>query len=351
MASGFVFVLTISLAELNLSNRLIIFCAVKKSRSTEKKTGESTTVQNLPPLNYSSTAANAFPECYDEGTTLSSTRQKALLSEINQMPWLDMHFGHDTTVCGKNKCYFPSRTNPFVGYLVAANVTKMFHTMTKATVLERDLYEQFGANVLSLPGELPHLIDVSHEMECLLADRARQPARPPHMQQLVFYPNLTNDPYYRATDRPRQVVVHRVVPAPEPYLLLALTKVKLKTFMTYFPPFVQNHVSNKTAFRSNLLRQLKGLPTLVEARPELYPDFQGLIDYNGNFYHMDVDRAFQNWTIEAQSLAVENFYPRLQSVIDFVQLTISDDEKKAFVDDSQDRNTTRISQGMLRDRK
>mmetsp|Transcript_7031 Transcript_7031/g.14401 ORF Transcript_7031/g.14401 Transcript_7031/m.14401 type:complete len:342 (-) Transcript_7031:287-1312(-) len=322
LASIFVFVLIVNLSEFYLSNRAILFCAINRSGSSKRTSGGNPTIQSLPPFNYSSTAASAFPECYDETTTLLPSRQQALLSEINQMPWLDMDFGHNTTVCGNNKCYYPSRTNSSVGYLVAGNVSKTFHTMTMATVLERDLYETFGAHVLSLPDELPQLVDLSHEMECLLADRARQPARPPDMQQLVFYPNLTDDPYYRPTDRPRHVVVHRVNPAPEPYLLLALTLVKLNTFMTSFPSFVQNHVSNKTAFRINFLRQLEDLRPLVEARPELYPDFQGLVDYNGNFYHMDVDRAFQNWTTGARAGAAKNFYPRLQSVVDFVRSTL-----------------------------
>lgn len=176
--------------------------------------------------NHSSLAAKAFPECYRNH---SNSFWQQLEQDLGHDRLLSDFDWSTQASCGLNKCFYPSRSNASIGYLVAANridsTKKMYDNMRRSVWLEQILRRNISARVFSL--DLPALINVTTQsaLMCLLADRTYQPSRPPEKQEHVFFPNDSRH-------HQQQLVIQKV-----PIFSWVGVKTKGATSDANYPPF------------------------------------------------------------------------------------------------------------------
>lgn len=233
--------------------------------------------------NHSSLAAKAFPECYRNH---SNSFWQQLEQDLGHDKLLSDFDWTTQASCGLNKCFYPSRSNASIGYLVAADrvdsTKKMYDNMRRSVWLEQILRRNISARVLSL--DLPALADVTTQnaLVCLLADRTYQPSRPPEKQEHVFVPNDS------ARHHQQQLVIQKVWRVPEPYLLLGWSENKMNHLRRQLPAFLERlDMPDRHAFVQQLTTELKiHLPSAIPIVPALEYDLQGLVDAKGRFYHI-----------------------------------------------------------------
>lgn len=238
------------------------------------------------------TRATVHADCTNE------LNLEELHAELNQPVWVDIDWegidGRRHAACGSFKCYLNSATNESVGYLVAQ--ARLFPQMSRASSLVAQLRETMGANVLEFPGETPQLVNISTQMACLLADYSYQMHRTAERQQIILNPSMT------------QVVVHRVRRAPEPYIILGVSKGKRRRFRDEWATFMKDNNANRTEAYLQFSREIEKVRQSLKTFPNLAFDFQGLIDTHGTFYHMDMDRLFEkNFSRSEYKEALEDF--------------------------------------------
>jgi hypothetical protein len=68
---------------------------------------------------------------------------------------------------------------------------------------------------------------------------------------------------------------------------------KRQYFLEHWSSFVKENHGNLAAAFMNFQLQLKQIQQAMAVYPRLVNDFQGLVDVEGNFFHMDMDRLFE----------------------------------------------------------
>jgi hypothetical protein len=277
-------------------------------------------------VNFSSNAAQRFPDCYEHFSnddSSSSTGFHALLQQdLSSQPWADFDWSISQATCGCNKCFYPSRSNQSEGYLIAANIVKVYDNMQRSMEVEERLRHSMPARVMSLSP--PELIPMpSPPMMCLLADRTYQPSRLPDLQEHIFFPPNLTMPYSLGEPAQRgQLVIQKVLRVPEPYFLLGWSENKILHVQQHLPHFIQQHAPNQTAFVEQLTVELvHNIPKAFDVVPDLVMDMQGLVDVHGNFYHIDVDRVFKKWSSGMKEWAHEQVQEGTQTMLELLQQT------------------------------
>ena len=220
---------------------------------------------------------------YSLHTKNTITTPDALITELQQPVWCDLDWSRGGT-CGHAKCFFPSTSNATVGYLVGW--ASLYPQMLQSSRHMHQLMDILGTEyVLEWSGAVPELVDVS----AALARRLEQASRQPHPRQTAVFNATTT----------RQVVVHRVRRLTQPTILIGVSQGKRRHFLDTWPDWIQQqqhaNASSSTiaAARHRFSQALIKVQQAFEVFPRLVYDFQGLVDVDGNLYHMDLDRLWE----------------------------------------------------------
>lgn len=175
--------------------------------------------------------------------------------------------------CGWHKCFFPSKSNSTKeGYLVVSS--SEYNAMKEADDVAHELTKRFGSKHfhLALDTDTP-----SNEFKNHINKLVVQPGRAAAGQDSI--PIL---------DDKHDVVIQKVLLAPEPALFFAVMNNNYRKSLTLLDPF-NPKIPDKNSFAENLYVEQARLVKVLEWRPFLVRDLQALIDIHGNFYHIDLD--------------------------------------------------------------
>ena len=185
--------------------------------------------------------------------------------------------------CGKEKCFYRSKSNADFGYLVARcsrdySKTDRFERLVSGWNLAQELERTYNMKHF-LKGP-PEAITVSQDLSTF------------------FNRNLwfeSHEEKLRGSKAKRFPVgshayVQKVKVAPTPNLLLAVAP----SNQIQFDNSVEEFLLNATpSFARRLHKNLVQTRTLLQKEPCLIKDFQVLMDQRGELYHLDFDRCFQ----------------------------------------------------------
>lgn len=210
-------------------------------------------------------------------------------SSLESFDWSDFSLTRDVEgKCGADKCFWSSNSNPeTVGYLVAS-AHHHFDRMKKA-------YE-FAVDVLEGKCHAKHLFLEPPVKVRVSSKFVRKLNSLKHNDQATFAKKSKGLHHNVFVKDEEYVVVQKVTVAPKPNLMFGLMAFKYEMMVAKDIP----------AFRSELiargidLRQLeekleserKGIECAMQHSNTYFYDQQGLIDLEGNYFHMDIDSQF-----------------------------------------------------------
>lgn len=210
----------------------------------------------------------------------------------------------DSIRCGYEKCYFDSRQNSTLGYLLMSenylNTGRLkkhdsFRFVHLSYYYGRYLARSYaGAGVRTLEGpSAPIVVEIEpgSRTESLL-------------NQHTSSKNRTN------FGRSNLLIVVRRAPIENHFIKKieqswnpsVMRHIAWNLLHTYPHKFVNNQTTNGTsnllAFFQELQSQVEVAMEVMKQEPLLAMDFQFLLDTNGRLYYMDLDRVFQTGSIE-----------------------------------------------------
>jgi hypothetical protein len=199
--------------------------------------------------------------------------------EDTSLPWKDMDLSKGAT-CGVFKCFLRSISNHSRGYLVAGE--EIYEGMYHAWQLANQIRDEFGAKHFYL--------DVSKvNATRAILDRLNAVVEQPLSRVVKDWE--TNRQLLHLTPANAtmgKMTVQTVHAAPKPSLFLSAANDNYKVSLSQVDAF-RPHISDKDAFRRQLTSEFVRIDKILHTYPQLCFDFQGLIDTQGRFYHMDMD--------------------------------------------------------------
>ena len=242
--------------------------------TTEAATTTTTAVTTTDAT--TATAAATQPQKESISPELLERIQKAqkIASEVpEEFSWFadfDLSKGYAFN-CGINKCFYPSRTDEKLGYLVAN--TSQYRQMKNAHKLEEDLVEEFG--IIPLSKSIERIDGITPEMAYVLSKYTRQWGY--QKQHLTFRLETQN------------IVLQRVHKVPSPSLTCAFTPRKGGSMLQRMPEFIKQ-IPDPAAFAKQFLIEQDRTYKIMKAYSQLLDDFQFILDTSGHLYHIDLDR-------------------------------------------------------------
>lgn len=201
----------------------------------------------------------------------------------------------DKINCGKEKCFYESKSNAGAGYLVArsgtsgGNTTGKFDRLVEGWEYATRLEKQYHIKQFLISP--PERILLSEELAELLNKNLWFGTR--DMPVLETQPNhKKRKPRFDANTL---AYVQKVKKAPTPNLLLACAHSNREHFERHVETFLLG-VSPK--FKEKFGRNLRKTFELLQQEPDLYKDFQVIMDTRGVIYHLDFDRVFQTREVD-----------------------------------------------------
>jgi hypothetical protein len=202
------------------------------------------------------------------------------------LPWNEINLQltvNATCIGAHNKCFYPSVSNPSVGYLIADEGA--YASMYWETRMAARLQDEFGSKHFT--PDFPYQVNLTNDLAQDLKNQvAIQPAK---SASNASTPVLPGGGIHRNTSI---VAVQKVRVPPHPSLFVALSgpnrqmaKVA-KPLLEGFRPKIPDPEAFGRQFQLEITRILK----VLDRYPHLLMyDFQGLVDLQGNFYHLDLE--------------------------------------------------------------
>ena len=188
--------------------------------------------------------------------------------------------------CGWHKCFFPSRSNHTVGYLVVSG--REHNKLKMSDDVARDLSQRFGAKHFNLA---LHKDRVSYEFQ-------------DYINSIVFNPMLAMRGMEQRpvlSNHTQHIAIQKVIVAPEPSFWFAIMKNNYNLMKTHLNEFYPK-ILDREAFAEQMYKEYDRLVKILDYKPGFVRDFQGLIDVHGNFYYIDLDGH-----LHLQSHPIESF--------------------------------------------
>ena len=215
-------------------------------------------------------------EVGDTITSLLSTHEHAFEPENLQRT--------DKVPCGANKCFFPLKSDPTIGYLVAPSKRKSkeqseqdwFKTLEASWELAEQLEHEYDIQQFLL--EAPKNITISHNLAALLNRNLWRESRAKFETKERF---------------PEQSIafIQKVSTAPTPNLLFGCAHSKVQQFQREVDKFIPL-IRRKKRFARHFRKYMDQARAIMRKEPCLVKDFQVLVDTKGRLYHLDFDRCF-----------------------------------------------------------
>lgn len=191
--------------------------------------------------------------------------------------------------CGFIKCYFRSKSDTQIGYVVAPMTRQTAGRLKSLT------------NSWKFAEQLRQEHDVHH---FLLA-----PPTTAVVNQKLFVglnQNLWSErsQKYQRFKRFRKgstVVVQKVMAAPKQRILLGCAPPKLRIIRKQLDKFIRKSVKDKDSFARRFHESFSKIRELLRHEPCLIDDFQVFLDAKGNLHHLDIDRCFNAKTTKKKN--------------------------------------------------
>eukprot|EP00562_Extubocellulus_spinifer_P017075 CAMPEP_0178603506 /NCGR_PEP_ID=MMETSP0697-20121206/35549_1 /TAXON_ID=265572 /ORGANISM="Extubocellulus spinifer, Strain CCMP396" /LENGTH=324 /DNA_ID=CAMNT_0020241819 /DNA_START=38 /DNA_END=1009 /DNA_ORIENTATION=- len=188
--------------------------------------------------------------------------------------------------CGADKCFWRSTSEPeSVGYLVAS-AGYHYRKMKRAFKFAKEILEG-ECNAKHFLMDPPVLVqNVSRDFLDQLNSLTDNPAirigldNANKSQRSIFY---VSDP---------SLVVQKVKVAPSPSLLFGYTQGKRQTMIKEIPTFREQVTVPLPLLEERLEAARKALRCAMDRKETYWWDIQGLVDVEGNYYHIDIDSHF-----------------------------------------------------------
>jgi hypothetical protein len=190
----------------------------------------------------------------------------------------------DKVPCGANKCFFPLKSDPTIGYLVASSERNSkeqseedwFKTLEASWELAKQLEREYDIQQFLL--EAPKNITISHNLAARLNQNLWRESRAKFETKERF---------------PEQSIafIQKVATAPTPNLLFGCAHSKVKQFQREVDEFVPL-IRRKKHFARHFRKYMDQARAIMRKERCLIKDFQVLVDTNGRLYHLDFDRCF-----------------------------------------------------------
>ena len=201
--------------------------------------------------------------------------------------------------CGWHKCFFPSRRNATLGYLVTKE--KEYLRIQSSLALAPNISDMFGAQHLYLDASLDV---VSNEFKDYINSLVVQPSRT--LNKLPIKPILHAD---------QKAAILRVLKAPQPTLFFGATWVNCDVMVKQLHDFTRQ-VPNATTFAQQVMVEVERMRQVLHYNQIIAHDFQGLIDVHGNFYYVDLEGAEKQYP--APLSVINHAIHRLEQVRDTI---------------------------------
>ena len=215
-------------------------------------------------------------------TVLKSDAVTQSPSQNHFFDWSDVDLLPRHGDCGEYKCFFKSKSNDKLGYLIG-DADDNYDAMVAAVHLAHDLEQRFGAKHLYCNDCLPNRVVVSSPiLFAQLQAAVHQPLR-----QLA---NRTATRVFQQSIHEKVTLVIQIVKrAPKPVLTYGCCMgTKPLALQRELPSFAK-HIPNMTLFLKNLRADREVVAKALNEHDTLWSDFQGLIDVKGNFWMIDLD--------------------------------------------------------------
>jgi hypothetical protein len=212
----------------------------------------------------------------------------------NSFDWNELQVAQNVTgMCGADKCFWRSSSDPeSVGYLVAS-AGYHYRTMKKAydfavDVLDRKcharhLFLEAPQMVSVTPSFVQTLNSLKHNDHAEFVDNLGIKGKKPRAVLKIF------------DEDDQHVVVQKVRVAPKPNLMFGYMARKWDMLVKDVPRFRSELQATGTRLRhiqEKLESERKGIECAMQYSDTYWYDLQGLIDLEGNYFHIDIDSQF-----------------------------------------------------------
>lgn len=218
--------------------------------------------------------------------------------------------------CGAYKCFYRSRSNETLGYLIMREKLHEFTTSDAMVMvasgwnLANELKRQYEVDHFLL--EPPFNITVTRRLATDLNDHLWS-------EEQVRY-NYTNRILYPTGST---AIVQKCRVAPDPFLLIASGEGKLVEFEQRVEGFLE-YVLDRATFVENFQAGMDTIKTMLETEPCLMYDFQTMLDMDGHIYNLDVDRCFDRHNVSRKVIVSQEKATKCLDALEHIQQRIHD---------------------------
>ena len=205
--------------------------------------------------------------------------------------------------CGYRKCFFHSNVNDQEGYLIARGGFDYMPRLERIWKVARRLDRKHHIRHFLL--EPPHLVQMPTASSLKQLNKmARQSVRA--TKKKSYYGYTEGEAFDQARrdnpDTAHTVAIQRVQLAPSPNIIVRCSFFQAGRGGAFrfdnqsspkdeFAQAVAHHYESSTAdFMAAFTREMKEMIKLLGQEPELWYDFQFMLDSSGVIYHIDLDR-------------------------------------------------------------
>lgn len=197
-------------------------------------------------------------------------------------------------LCGFIKCYFRSKSDSQVGYVVAPTSKKTkgrLKSLTAAWNLAEQLRREYNTtHFLLAPPANAH---VTNELYSRLNSNLFNERTQKVNKKLTRFRKSST------------VVVQKVRPAPKERIMIGCARPKLRVLNKQINKFITK-VDDKASFARRFKESFTQVRKLLVHEPCLIIDFQIFVDTFGNIYHLDIDRCFNAKTTKKKNVKLKN---------------------------------------------
>lgn len=245
----------------------LLFVNHKVMRRNADTTRQALSVGDAPWMTENITASKPRKSKNGAKKTKPKTNEPVVETDFD---WTDIDLTKKGN-CGWHKCFWRSVSNKTVGYLLAEE--RQYRQMKHAVDVALDLEKNFKSKHFHLDLAV---VNVTEEFKDRLNDLVDQPARRAR--------GLSNQGIYRS----RQLIIERVIIAPDPALFFGSAKANRQLTEDQLPEF-RSKIPDKHVFREQINTEHERLQKVFNHNPLLALDFQAVIDPAGHLYHIDLD--------------------------------------------------------------
>lgn len=232
----------------------------------------------------------------EEGAHHKNVHQNMSITQADSFNISDLDWTRRAS-CGAEKCFFHSKSDNQIGYLLAPSSEKRssrFQALDGAWELAERLRRVYGIQhfLLAPPTNITVTERLDFRLNRNLWSESSRKAISVSTKHAKRYPKGST------------IVVQKVERAPKQNIILGCKDSKLNIIDSTIDAFAR-HVKYKESFTLRFQQNLAEVRQLLLKEPCLIHDFQVFVDTRGRIYHLDFDRCFNFITGEKKMVRRE----------------------------------------------